>query len=229
MKLLFIPGSGGGREEWRYQTENFLNAEAVPLPGRSGDEPCDSIDEYMEWLRDYIHHKEYRDVVLAGHSMGSAIAQLYGLKYPEEIKALILVGSGARLKVLPAMLIMLEKMIVDEVAWRRFVEGIYQRVASEMRQFMVEARFQIGAAVTLNDLRCCDVFDIMYKVDDIKLPTLLICGSEDEMTPVKYTNFLADKIKGAKSVIIPGATHFVYMEKYAEVNQAIQEYLSDLD
>ncbi|MFC1913326.1 alpha/beta fold hydrolase [Chloroflexota bacterium] len=226
MKLLFIPGSGGGSEEWRYQTEYFPDAEAVPLPGRSGDRPCASIAEYVEWLRDYIQRQRYQDVVLAGHSMGTAIAQLYSSKYGVEVKALVLLGGGARLRVLPAMLTMLEKMTADEAAWRRFVEGIYQRVAPEIRQFMIEARLRIGAAVILNDLRCCDAFDIMDRVDTIKTPTLLICGSEDEMTPVKYTNFLADKIAGAKQVIIPGGTHFVYMEKPAEVNQAIEEFLA---
>ena len=224
MKLLFIPGSGGGREEWRYQTEYFPDAEAVPLPGRSGDKPCASIAEYVAWLRDYIQRQRYQDVVLAGHSMGTAIAQLYGLKYG--VKALVLIGGGARLRVLPSLLTMFEKMTADGAAWRRFVEGIYQRVAPEMRQFMIEARLRIGAAVTLNDLRCCDAFDIMDKVATIKLPTLLICGSEDEMTPVKYTNFLADKIAGAKQLIIPGGTHFVYMEKPGEVNQAIEEFLA---
>jgi len=224
MKLLFIPGSGGGQEEWRYQTEYFPDAEAVPLPGRSGDKPCASVAEYVAWLRGYIHRQRYQDVVLAGHSMGTAIAQLYGLKYG--VKALVLIGGGARLRVLPSLLTMFEKMTADGAAWRRFVEGIYQRVAPEMRQFMMEARLRIGAAVTLNDLRCCDAFDIMDKVDTIKLPTLLICGSEDEMTPVKYTEYLADKIAGAKQVIIPGGTHFVYMEKPAEVNQAIEEFLA---
>ena len=69
---------------------------------------------------------------------------------------------------------------------------------------------------------------IQDKVNAISLPTLLICGSEDEMTPVKYTNYLADKIEGAKQVIIPGSTHFVYMEKPSEVNQAIEEFLARL-
>ena len=228
MKLLFIPGSGGGREEWLYQTEYFPNSEPVPLPGRSEGKPCSSIEAYVEWLRGYIHRQQYQDVVLAGHSMGGAVAQLYGLNYGEEVRALVLVGSGARLRVLPALLAMFEKMTTDGAAWRRFVEGIYQRVDPEVRQVMVEARMRIGAAVTLNDLLCCDKFDIMDKVGAISLPTLLICGSEDEMTPVKYTSYLADKIKGATQVIIPGGTHFVYMEKPQEVNQAIEEFLARL-
>ena len=80
----------------------------------------------------------------------------------------------------------------------------------------------------LNDFHCCDKFDIMGKVHTIKLPTLIIVGSEDEMTPIKYANYLADKIKGANKVIIEGGTHFVFAEKPSEVNQAISEFLGTL-
>ncbi len=228
MKLLFVPGSGGGREEWLFQTEYFPNSESVPLPGHPEGKPCSSIEEYLAWLREYIHRQRYQDVVLAGHSMGGAIAQLYGLKYAEEIRALVLIGSGARLRVLPALLAMFQEMITDGAAWRKYVEDIYQRVDPEAKQVMVAARVQIGPAVILNDLLCCDAFDIMDKVAAIKLPTLLICGSEDEMTPLKYTKYLADRIEGATQAIIPGGSHFVYMEKPNEVNQAIEEFLAGL-
>ena len=68
----------------------------------------------------------------------------------------------------------------------------------------------------------------MDKVHDIKLPTLVICGSEDEMTPVKYNKYLAEKIPAATQVIIEGATHPVHMEKPKEVNQAIEGFIDSL-
>lgn len=228
MKLLFIPGSGGGREEWLFQTEYFPDSEAIAFPGHPEGKPCSSIEQYLDWLREYIHRHRYQDVVLAGHSMGGAIAQLYGLKYAEETKALVLVGTGARLRVLPALLTMFQEMITDGAAWRKYVADIYRRVDPEAKRVMVAARVRIGAAVILNDLLCCDAFDSMDKVAAIKLPTLLICGSEDEMTPLKYTKYLADRIEGATQVIIPGGSHFVFMEKPQEVNQAIEEFLAGL-
>ena len=80
----------------------------------------------------------------------------------------------------------------------------------------------------LNDLLGCDRFDIMGRVRDIKLPTLLICGSRDEMTPVKFTNYLKAGIEGATEVIIEGADHWVHVQKAGEVNQAIEKFLSSL-
>jgi len=228
VKLLFIPGSGCGREAWVYQTEYFTDSEAVVFPGHPDGRPCTSVDDYVEWLWGYIHQHQYHDVILVGHSLGGAIVQLYGLKYPDGVKALVLIGSGARLRVLPAYLTALEEIITDETAWRRYLEEEYSTIDPEVRQALVEEGMQIGPAVTLNDYRCCDKFDIMDKVHTIKLPTLAICGSEDNKTPVKYTRYLADKIEAATQVVIDGASHWVHLEKPKEVNQAIDEFLGRL-
>jgi len=229
MKLLFISGSGSGKEAWIYQTEYFTDAEAITLPGHPEGKLCSSVDKYVEWLRAYISQQEYQDVVLAGHSLGGAIAQLYGLKYGDEVKALVLIGTGARLRVHPDFLASVRQMIEDESAWREYVSDACGAADPEVRSAMIEARMRIGSAVMLNDLLCCDKFDIMDRVHNIKLPTLVICGSEDEMTPVKYTKYLADKIEGAIKVIVDGATHAVAREKPKEVNQTIEKFLASLN
>jgi len=229
MKLLFIPGSGGARGEWVYQIEYFTSSEVVVFPGHPKGKPCSSIDEYVEWLWGYIHQHHYQDVILVGHSMGGAVAQLYGLKYPEEVKGLVLIATGARLRVLPAFLAMLKEMITDAAAGHKYLEDEYSTIAPEVRRALVEEGMQIGSAVTLNDYLCCDKFDIMEEVHTIKLPTLAICGSEDKKTPVKYTRYLTDKIEGATQVVVDGTSHWVHLEKPKEVNQAIEEFLGRLN
>jgi pimeloyl-ACP methyl ester carboxylesterase len=87
---------------------------------------------------------------------------------------------------------------------------------------------KIGPAVALNDFICCDEFDIMEQVRNISVPSLVICGSEDVMTPVKYSTFLAERIPGARQVVIDGGTHAVMREKPAEYNQAIEDFLASL-
>ena len=180
-------------------------------------------------VRAYTHRQRYQDVVLVGHSLGGAIAQLHGLKYGDEVKALVLIGTGARLRVRPDILVTVKQMIGDEAAWRKYVEDAYSSADPKFKQAATEARIRIGPAVLLNDLLCCDKFDIMGKVHSIKVPTLVICGSEDEMTPVKYAKYLADKIEGAAEVIIDGATHAVPREKPREVSQAVESFLANLN
>jgi len=228
MKLVFIHGSGGCREAWHYQTKHFPDADAINLPGHPDGEPRNSVEGYVDWLRGYIQEMGYRDVVLAGHSLGSAIAQLYGLNYPDDLKGLILIGGGARLRVDPMYLEMLENAKSDPGMLGEFMEIGWELIDPELKEVLWKRALENGPAVFLNDMLCCDKFDIMDRVHEIKLPTVALCGSEDIMTPPKYSRYLADKIEGAREVIIEGGTHMVFAEKPDEVNQAIQEFLSSL-
>lgn len=229
MKLIFIHGSGNTGLAWHYQTEHFPDSEAISLPGHPEGEPCSSIEDYVTWLHQYVLERGYSELVLAGHSMGGAIAQMYALDYPGDIKGLVLIGTGARLRVMPELLSSLEAGVDQPPeSLRSFVEPLYGRVEPGVREAVVNKVIEVGARVQLNDFRCCDKFDIMDRVDGVKAPTLVICGDEDDMTPVKYAQYLASKIGGARLAIIEGATHLAFMEKPAEVNQAIEEFLGSL-
>ena len=228
VKLLFIPGAGCGKQAWVYQTEYFSGSEAIALPGHPEGIPCSSIDDYVEWLRGYIHDRQYQDAILVGHSMGGAVVQLYGLKYGAKVKALVLIGTGARLRILPDLLKTVEGMVTDRAGWIKYLEERHRATVPEVRQLVIEERLRIGPAVMLNDLLCCHKFDIMDRVHTIKLPTLVICGSEDDLTPVKYTHYLTSKIEGAHEVIAQGTGHWVHTETPQEVNQAIESFLAGL-
>ncbi len=226
MKLVFVHGSGNTGLVWYYQAKHFPDSDAVSLVGHPGGQPCASIEDYATWLHKYIHDRGYFRPVIVGHSMGGAIAQTYALKYPGEIKGLVLVGTGARLRVRPDFLNALEALVgAPPAEFRKFTEPLYGRVAPAIRDMVLDKAVGVGARVSLNDFQCCDKFDIMDKLHQIKVPTLVICGTEDEMTPVKYSQYLADKIEGAKLVVIEGATHLVFLEKPQEVNQAIEEFI----
>ena len=84
MKLVFLHGAGGSSLSFYYQMRHFRNSKGIDLPGHPIGSPCDSIEGYMEWVRGFIASRRYKDVILCGHSMGGAIAQLYALTYPEE-------------------------------------------------------------------------------------------------------------------------------------------------
>ena len=227
MKLLLIPGSGAGGQNWLFQIQHFPGSEGISLPGHPDGKPLSTIPEYVEWLYDYIHKKGYKDVVLGGHSLGGGIALQYALKYGTELKGLILVGTGARLRVLPDTLNTLKGLIGNDAEWRKYVD--LTPIPDQRLEPARQVKIRIGPAILLNDLLACDKFDVMNELQNIKVPTLIIVGTEDIMTPVKYSQFLANKIPGSKLVVIQGATHGVAQEKPTEVNTAIEEFLSSVD
>lgn len=228
MRLIFIHGSGGHGDVWYYQKQHFLQADTPALPGHPQGKPYDSVEGYTNWLKEYIKARGYKDVVLAGHSLGSAIVITYALNYPQDLKGLILIGGGARLRVLPASLEELKAAINNPVPWQKTLPDRLKLVEPSIANMVIKKQIEIGPAVRLNDMLCCDKFDYIDKISQIKVPTLALCGSMDEMTPVKYTKFLASRIPGAKEVVIEGGTHFVFLEKPKEVNKAIEDFIKGL-
>jgi pimeloyl-ACP methyl ester carboxylesterase len=160
--------------------------------------------------------------------MGGAIALQYALNYPDELRGIILLGTGARLRVHPHYLDRARNPGENNADWLAGHLKYYKRVQPDIYQVVEQRAGQIGPMVELNDLMACDRFDVMEQVQDITLPAQVICGSEDAMTPVKYADYLAENIDGARKAIIPDGTHFVQMEKYQQVNEVIEGFLASL-
>ena len=228
MKLVFIHGAGSSSLAFYYQLQHFRNSKALDLPGHPNGRPCPSIEQYLEWVRGFTTARRYKDMVICGHSMGGAISMLYALRYPEEVRGIILVGTGARLRVHPDYLQIGRDASEDKSQWLENQMSYYSGVAPDMIQSMKRRSLEVGPEVELNDLMACDDFDVMQEVQNINLPTLVICGSEDTMTPVKYADYLADKIPGAQKVIVPGGSHFVQMQQYKKVNASIEDFVTSL-
>lgn len=228
MKLIFIHGSGGCREAWQYQTAAFENADAVNLPGHPEGELLSSIEGYVDWLKSYIKGQGYSELVLAGHSMGGAVALQYALTYPEDLKAIVTIGSGGRLRVHPEFLDYLEKSIQEPAKYEAAMLPMLDPIDPELRRIISDRTLENGPEAGFNDMRACDHFDIMDRLDEIRVPVLAICGDADNMTPPKYSQFMAEKIPDCRVEIIPGGTHMVFAEKPEAVNQAIQKFLNRL-
>ena len=228
MKLVFVHGSGESSMTFYYQMRHFRNSKGVDLPGHPHGKPCRSIEGYTEWLRGFMTAGRYKDVVLCGHSMGGAIAQLFALNYPDELKGIILIGTGARLKVHPRYLQEAEEAESDTSKWLENRRGILSKVDQEVEQILMRKAVEVGPAVQRSDLLCCDKFDVMDRVHQIKLPTQVVCGTDDMMTPVKYTKYLAERIEGSRTAILEGATHYVQIERPREVNDAIESFVASL-
>jgi pimeloyl-ACP methyl ester carboxylesterase len=68
----------------------------------------------------------------------------------------------------------------------------------------------------------------MDDISRIDLPTLIVCGEDDALTPVKYSQYMKDRIRNARIVIIPDAGHSVMLEKPDELNDALRSFLREL-
>jgi len=229
MKIVFIHGAGGCGELWHYQAKHFRDCDAVTLPGHPDGTPRASVDEYRQWLHGHITGNNYGNVVLAGQSMGGAIALSYALEHPADVAGLVLIGTGARLRVNPAFLKVLAENTDRQPSWYREIAApLYGGVDPGVLGMVLDRVCSFPVSTHLNDFLCCDRFDVMDRVPEIKAPVLLLCGDKDVMTPVKYSQYLADRIPGSRMVIIPGAGHMVFLQKPEEVNREIDDFVMGL-
>ncbi len=229
MKLILIHGSGACGDVWYYQKQQFTDADAVDLPGHPDGELRNSIEEYADWLHGYIQQKKYKDVVLAGHSLGGGIALMHAYKYPQDLRGVILVGSGARLRVLPLIIEAIKNKLNDRQGWvRDLVTPLYGTIDAKVRDILLPGLTAVGPAAQLNDFLCCDKFDIMDKVGLIRVPALAIVGDQDNMTPPKYAQYLSKNMQNCKVTVIEGGGHLAFLEKPGPVNKAIEGFLKEL-
>lgn len=228
MQLLFIHGSGGTGKVWKYQSRYFPGSIAITLPGHAEGELIDSVSGMTVWLKQYVDEHDLSELVLVGHSIGGGIALQYALDYPEDVKALILIGSGGRLRVHPDTIRYMAQALSSSESVEPVIESFWQRVSPEFAAELMADGIALGPAVFLNDFKACDKFDVMERLGEISLPTLAVVGSKDVMTPQKYAEFMVEKMPKAEMQLIQGGTHSVFAEKPEEVNAAIEGFLVTL-
>ena len=184
--VLFIHGAGGGQYTWSYQKgffEREFNPIIIELPGHgeSDGEGEEEIVTYTEQLYAFLQAIGVRKVFLVGHSMGGAIVQTLALTHPEVIKGIVLVGTGARLKVLPMILNGIKNNFRETIP--RIVQYAYSRKApSELIEGGVNQMLQCRPEVLHGDFSACDRFDMMKKLRRFIFPRL---SSAERMTNLR--------------------------------------------
>ena len=197
----------------------------LPGHGRSAGPGCDTVDCYVETVVAFLDAVDVDQAVIVGHSMGGAIAQTMALERGLRVSALVLVGTGARLRVAPSILEGIETDfegatgLITQYAWS---PGADPRLVELGRTALRET----GPSVLTGDFLACDRFDIMDRLAGIRVPVLVIGGLADRLTPIKYSRYLAEQIHGARLVTFEGAGHMVMLERPQQVADAVREFVT---
>ncbi len=226
--LVFIHSAGGSHQLWLYQLRGLpqVSSYALDLPGHghSTGQGQDSIAAYTDWLVAFLDAAGLEQAVLVGHSMGGAIALDTALRYPERVAGLCLMATGARLRVAPAVLDGLRHDLPATV--HLLAKWCYSPQASpEMIRLGEQQITATSPNVLYNDFSACNAFDVTGRLREIVAPTIVVCGTEDQMTLPKYAAYLCDNIPGAALHLIEGAGHMVMLEKPEEVTAILAKGL----
>lgn len=223
-RLFYVHGSGFTQDSFRDQAAAFPGSDALSLPGHPEGEPLRSVGEMAEWLDKYIRWAGDGKAVVAGNSLGGAIALEWALRHPERAAGLILIGTGARLRVGKAIFDMVDNEWPASIP--KIVDVALSAGASdELRRRAEEWHRIVGQKATRADYAACNEFDEMDRLEEIQVPTLIIVGGEDRLTPPKFSRFLHEHITGSRLLEVAGAGHIVMAERPDVVNPAIDSFL----
>lgn len=230
--LVLVHGAGGSRLHWPGELRRLPGATVytldLPGHGRSGGQGCDTIKGYAEIVAGFLQAVGVEQVIVVGHSMGGAIAMTLALDFAGLAAGLALVGTGARLRVAPAILEGIRDNfegsveLITRFAWS-------PQASPTLTQLGQQALLETGPDVLLGDFIACDRFDVMERLGEIEIPTMVIAGSADQLTPAKYARFLVERISGASLVTIEGAGHMIMLEQAAEIGKTVTEFLKDVE
>ncbi len=231
--IFAVHGSGGGAWLWR-RMRNALAERAsiiaVDLPGHgaTGFKGLTSIEDYRETVRTVAGELGLERPFAMGHSMGGAVILDWAINYPEELAGLVLVATGARLRVKQGIFQSIKENYDGYLAGLEkaaFGEDVPNDVLEETRKHSKLA----SSETTYNDFVACDNFDIMEEIERINLPALVLCGDSDLLTPLKYSEYSARKMPDAQLKTFPGAGHMLPVERPAQAADAIMDWLGTIE
>ena len=209
---------------------NRYQVYALDLPGFGrSQEPKEAIGsfEYAEIVREFMSKMNIDKATFIGHSFGGKLSIIMGSKYPELVDKIVLIDSAGLIpkrgpkyyikvygfKTLRYIYTNLFFWIKDgdrmERFYRKFGSNDYKDSSGVMRKILVKV---------VNE-------NLKPLLKDIKAPTLIIWGENDDATPLYMGKIMEKEISDSGLVVFEGGGHYSYLDDYNKFVAVINAFL----
>ncbi|MBI4359205.1 MAG: alpha/beta hydrolase [Candidatus Nealsonbacteria bacterium] len=203
-----------------------------PLPGLDENQPLEkpwTIDDYVQWNKDYAEKNQLDRFCLVGHSFGGRIAIKFAQRYPEKLSGLILVSAAG---------------IRNERTARRYAR--LARIAQAFGKLSFLPGYQLGRKVFYRlILRQTNYVSLKNEVmkktlgnvveedltpylAQIKTSTLILWGADDRTTPLTDARLMTARLPNCRLEIIAGVGHKPHQESPEKTAQKILDFIKTL-
>jgi len=234
--VVMIHGAGFDHSTWALHSRWFAHhgysvlAPDLPGHGRSDGKALPTISDMADWTAALLDAAKARKAKLVGHSMGSLIALETAARHPAKVSSLSLIGTAATMTVGPELLKAAEAndpAAIDMVSiWGLgFKAELGGSLAPGMWMHSGAQRVlqQCRPGVLFNDLAACNAYqNALTAAAGIAVPTTVIVGERDMMTPSKAGKALAAAVPNARTIVLSGAGHMMMAERPDELLEALK-------
>jgi pimeloyl-ACP methyl ester carboxylesterase len=231
--VILIHGAGGHHLFWPPQIRRMHNQRiiAVDLPGHGKSEGVghQTIEDYTLEIMEFIKALKLNAAVLAGHSMGSAIALNAAMLFPNKVLGLCLLGGGTRLRVAHSILQSASNPSTFEATIRLIIDDSFSPQANaRLKELAAQRLSETRPSVLYGDFMACNAFSITDQITKVAVPTYILCGALDRMVPLKFSESLRDLIPGAQMDIVPLAGHMLMLEQPDQTADNMGRFLNTI-
>lgn len=236
--IVLIHGAAMDHTIWtlqsRYLAHHGYNVLAVDLPGhgRSGGKPLPSIGAIADWIDRLLTAAGLEQAALAGHSMGSLAVLEAGVRYPDRVWAVGLLGTAMPMPVSKPLLAAAK---ANEHAALVMVNRWSHGRRAQLGGSLVPGLWLTGLGIRLleraapgvlyHDLKACnDYQDGLESAAKVRCPALLILGEQDLMTPPRAARDLLAAFPRASSIVLAGCGHMLSTECPNETLTALVDF-----
>jgi pimeloyl-ACP methyl ester carboxylesterase len=246
--IAFVHGAGCTHVTWQSQSRALAHAgynvivPDLPGHGESEDVPTvKTVADYATWLKKLVQaaahpsEAQAQPPILIGHSLGACIAVSYAATWPTEVAALALVGAALEMKVNAALL---KDCLENQPRAVAFITSYGHGRTTHLSAAAAPGAWTMGAdqalmlasdpSVLQRDFALCGAWAGAADAPRVGVPTLVVSGALDRMTPAKAGKLLAGAIPGARYELLAGVGHLLPTEAPRVLLRAIQGFLAGL-
>ena len=197
----------------------------IDLPGYGKSEiPKEPFDlkKYAKVMNSFIKKVNIKNPIAIGHSFGGALLIKLASDYPDDLKALVLIGaSGIRKRNLKKTVLKIIAKLISPFFKPKFMKKLriylYRMIGSD--DYVATPYLKETYLNVIKE-------DLTKDLEKINLKTLLIWGNNDNDTPLYFAHVMKDKIKDSSLKIIENAGHFVFISHQKSVSDYIINFIN---
>jgi pimeloyl-ACP methyl ester carboxylesterase len=229
--LVLMHGIGSNAASWLFQLEGLKGFRMIAwdAPGYGGSLFLDKLEpepaDYAEALRAFLDSLLLKDVILVANSLGALMAGAYARLQPERVRAMLLIspagGYGGDRSIFEQRVKQLDELGPDGMAEQRTPTLVGPGAPALALELLRWNQRRIRPQGYRQAAHCLAMGRLAEDARHFRKPVLVVCGSEDRITPEAGCKAVARAFPNSEYRSLPGLGHVAHIEDPGQINRLI--------